>query len=85
MKAASDKNDIEFLIRWLSTHQMKISFKDYLGKPKDDLLGFVRIFWEQKLIDGGLEVIEILKGVLENEDRQEILAGMEGEESPADV
>jgi len=85
MKAASDKNDIEFLIRWLSIHQMKISFADYLGKPRGDLLGFVRIFWEQKLIDGGLEVIEILKGVLRDEDLQEILAGMEGEEIHADV
>ncbi|CCM00051.1 uncharacterized protein FIBRA_02077 [Fibroporia radiculosa] len=43
-KNASDKADIDFLVRWLAEYGMMIEFELYEGKSKDQLLDFVRQF-----------------------------------------
>lgn len=77
VKAASDSNDIEFLIRWMSKERVLIAFDRYEGKSRVDLLKMVRIYWDRKAYEGSTEIIEVLKTIMMADDVQEITRDQE--------
>ena len=42
MKNAADATDIEYMIFWLAENDLKITFGEYAGKTKDELVPWVR-------------------------------------------
>ncbi|KAJ3503264.1 hypothetical protein NLJ89_g8509 [Agrocybe chaxingu] len=46
-KNDSDRRDLDFLVWWLADNKMTIEFELYEGKPKNELLKFVRRYREQ--------------------------------------
>jgi hypothetical protein len=65
-KNLSDKNDLDFLIFWLSDNDKKIDFKHYQGKAKPELLTFVRAYRNKFKDNAGL--MEVLQSILDEED-----------------
>lgn len=65
-KNRSDKNDLDFLIFWLSSNKMKIDFDLYKGKEKPELLKTVRAY-RDKFRDN-VELMKALQEVLHEED-----------------
>ncbi|KAF8549498.1 hypothetical protein OG21DRAFT_1447782 [Imleria badia] len=65
-KNLSDKNDLDFLIFWLSDNDKKIDFGQYKGKGKPELLTFVRAY-RNKYKDNA-ELMEALQSILCEED-----------------
>ncbi|KAJ7063672.1 hypothetical protein C8F01DRAFT_984949, partial [Mycena amicta] len=43
-KNLSDAQDLRWLVHWLADREMTINFDGYAGKPKEELLRFVRLF-----------------------------------------
>ena len=57
-KNISDRRDLDFLVLWLANNGMTIEFELYEGKPKEELLKFVRKYREKV---GENELMETLK------------------------
>ena len=65
-KNRSDKNDLDFLLFWLSANDMKIDFDLYKGKTKQDLLKIVKAYRDKFL--GNVALMGALQEVLYEED-----------------
>ncbi|KIY51100.1 hypothetical protein FISHEDRAFT_13958, partial [Fistulina hepatica ATCC 64428] len=44
MKAASDNQDIRFIIYWMADKQITIDFDKYQGRPRAELVDLVRTY-----------------------------------------
>ncbi len=65
-KVKSDKNDLDFMTLWLAENEMKIEFEKYKGKPKHELLGWVRGYRDS--CQENVEVMEALQSIIKQED-----------------
>ena len=65
-KAASDKQDLDFLVSWLAENRMTIEFDLYNSKTKDQLLPYVHCYWENVSDDESL--MEDLKNAIKPAD-----------------
>ncbi|KAI1791230.1 hypothetical protein LXA43DRAFT_447237 [Ganoderma leucocontextum] len=50
-KASSDREDIRYIIPWLSQRGLRIGFNDYVGKTKAELLPMVRMYHDHYIQD----------------------------------
>ncbi|TFY78197.1 hypothetical protein EWM64_g5814 [Hericium alpestre] len=61
-KTQSDRDDINFLIKWLAEHDIAIQFELYRGKTKPELLRMVRRFHGR--YEGNTELMEMLRSTM---------------------
>ncbi|KIL67782.1 hypothetical protein M378DRAFT_9060 [Amanita muscaria Koide BX008] len=67
-KAMSDRQDIEYLILWMSNRSMTIDFEQYQGKSKDTLLALVRELRDVIHSEDHTEMLGALRNVVTNDD-----------------
>jgi hypothetical protein len=65
-KNKSDKEDLDFVLFWLSANDMKIDFNLYKGKTKADLLKLVKAYRDKSC--DNMALMEALQEVLHEED-----------------
>ena len=68
IKAATDRQDINYLITWMSKRSMTIDFEGYWGKSKGTLLALVRELRDVIRSEDDTELSGALRSVIMDDD-----------------
>ncbi|KAK1226286.1 hypothetical protein PQX77_010759 [Marasmius sp. AFHP31] len=80
LKAQSDRHDINFLVELLVENKLHIAFDEYTGKPREQLLKYVRIYWAQLKLEENHDGIEALRKILKPDDLEYIVLSQQQED-----
>ncbi|KAI0833699.1 hypothetical protein BC628DRAFT_43191, partial [Trametes gibbosa] len=61
-KVASDRDDIQYLVKWLADSQLQICFSGYIGKHKSELLVMLRKYRDKYIDD--VEQMALLQRIM---------------------
>ncbi|KAF8530440.1 hypothetical protein BU17DRAFT_36115, partial [Hysterangium stoloniferum] len=71
-KTISDRRDLDYLIEWLAKNSMTIEFNAYQGKTPDELMPYVRCYWDK--IRDNEALVECLRKAMKTTDWDLLMA-----------
>ncbi|KAF8530432.1 hypothetical protein BU17DRAFT_35854, partial [Hysterangium stoloniferum] len=72
MKTKLDKQDLDYLINWLAKNEMTVELEAYQGKTPDELMPYVRCYWDTIRDDEAL--VECLRKAMKTKDWNLLMA-----------